>query len=183
MFRSWYIPAQIQAFQLRELSRDEQWKLVQSFPLERRQNLLAEASLGEGFDFFWKGSSALSQLLLRMGRPPLTHLLLSLPFIGREEEKKEVSVGLEKDERGCWEMKEEGRELSKFPVFSRPASPIPHDPWGQGEFCLLACLLLINPWPALYGVAFRTVLGSQKHFREQSFTQEKRNKAGTVPLK
>jgi len=180
VFRAWYLPAQIQAFQLGELSRDEQWKLVQSFPLQRRQSLLAEASLGEGFDFFWKGSSALSQFLLRVGRPPLTHLLLSLPFIGREEEKKEVRVGLEKDEHGCWEMKEEGKELSKFPVFSRLH---PQNHMILGGRVNSACLLLINPWPALYGVAFRAVLGSQKHFREQSFTQEKGNKAGTVSLK
>lgn len=54
MFRAWYIPAHTQVFQLGELSRDKQWELVQSFRVERRQNLLAESSLGEGFDFFWK---------------------------------------------------------------------------------------------------------------------------------
>ena len=90
---------------------------------------------------------------------------------------KKVRAGLEKNEYGRWEMKEEGRGPSKFP-FLPPASPRPHDPGGRVNS---ACLLLINPWPALYGVATRAVLGSQEHFREQSFTPEKRNKAGTVP--
>lgn len=132
---------------------------------------------GRALTFFEK--TALSQSLLRTGRPPLTYLPLSCPFIGREGEKKGGRVGLEKNEHRCQEMKEEGREPSKFPVFS-----LLHPPGGDpGGGVNSACLLLINPRPALYGVVFRAVLGSQEHFREQSFTQEKRNKAGTVPLK
>lgn len=102
-----------------------------------------------------------------------THLPSSLLFLVREGDDN-VRAGLEKNEYGCWEMKEEGGGPSKFP-FLPPASPKPHDPGGRVNS---ACLLLINPWPVLYGVVYRAVLGSQEHFREQSFTPEKRNKEG-----
>lgn len=97
---------------------------------------------------------------------------------GREI-KKEVGVSLEKNEYGSLLRDKEGRGPPKF-LFLPPASPSGYDPGGRVNS---ACLLLINPEPAHYEVASRTVLGSQEHFREQSFTQEEGNKAGTVPSK
>lgn len=122
IYRARHTPAQAKVFQPRKLSREEQQELLQSFPLERRQSLLpAQSSLGEASDSLGKYSYALSQYLYGKGSHPHNHLPTSLLFIVREGDE-EVRAGLEKNEYGLWEMKEEGRRPSKF-LFLPPASP------------------------------------------------------------
>lgn len=77
-------------------------------------------------------------------------------------------------------MKEEGRGPSVFP-FLPPASLKPSNPGGWGRVSS-TCLLLIKPWPAVYGVASRAVLGSQEHFREQRFHQREEKQSRDCPL-
>ena len=116
-----------------------------------------------------------------MGRPPRTpYTPFSSLYRGWEEVgKKEVRVGLEQNEHGCWETKEAGRGSSNFSVFSG-LHPQDHMILGAG-WILLACF-----WSSA-GQHFMelplALFSESRSISGKSFTQEKRNKAGTVPLK
>lgn len=84
MFRIGHTPTWAQVLQPTEISREQQHKAVQSFFLERRQNLLAESA----------SERALSPIgkLLCLSQYPRVHLLPSLLFIGREGDEKELGL-------------------------------------------------------------------------------------------
>lgn len=131
MCRAWHTPPWAQAFQPRELSREQRQQLGESC-LWAEDKPTSRVLPGNGWALTPFGNSyILSQFLLGRGRYPQTHLAPSLLFTGKEGDSK-VRGGLENAYGHC-EMKEEGRGQSKFPFFQ------PHDPGSRANSaCLLA---------------------------------------------
>ena len=170
MFRSGQKPSGVQVVQPTELSREQQHKLVQSFCLGRRQNPLAE--------------SASQGLWLHLERPlcPSQYPRAAYPLLSSLLGGREMRRSGWPREGWIWTLGDEGgRKRAICVPFLPPASLRPSNPGGWGRVNS-TCLLLIKPWPAIYGVASRAVLGSQEHFREQRFHQREEKQSRDCAL-